>query len=196
MDGGRCALHGSVLFGNAERIEFEMPQCLLRVARFQGVDRTKFLDNRQFHGNAFTLLASAERFLRETLPIQRLLHGHVLAEPRRAGKSGCTFRRARHRGSSTSARNGGRNDQATNPGISWSQARGPLSQGVSIARSSGRADRDDHPGQTTQQEPALSPDAGGARIPEANPGIAISGRNRDRTRPSSSLRLGGVSKVA
>ena len=58
-----------VLFGNIERIEFEMPQCLLRVARFRGVDRTEFLDNRQFHGNAFTLLASAERFLRDTLPI-------------------------------------------------------------------------------------------------------------------------------
>ena len=57
------------LFGNAERIEFEMPQCLLRVARFRGTDRTEFLDNRQFHGNAFTLLASAERFLRNTLPI-------------------------------------------------------------------------------------------------------------------------------
>ncbi len=58
-----------VLFGKTERIEFEMPQCLLRVARFRGIDRTEFLDNRQFHGNAFVLLASAERFLRETLPI-------------------------------------------------------------------------------------------------------------------------------
>ena len=29
----------------------------------------EFLDNRQFNGNAFTLLASAERFLRDTLPI-------------------------------------------------------------------------------------------------------------------------------
>ena len=27
------------------------------------------LDNRQFNGNAFTLLANAERFLRDTLPI-------------------------------------------------------------------------------------------------------------------------------
>ena len=58
-----------VLFGGAERIEFDMPQCLLRVARFQGLDRTEFLDNRQFHGNAFVLLKAAERFLRETLPI-------------------------------------------------------------------------------------------------------------------------------
>ena len=58
-----------VLFGSAERIEFDMPQCLLRVARFRGTDRSEFLDNRQFRGNAFTLLRSAERFLRDTLPI-------------------------------------------------------------------------------------------------------------------------------
>ena len=59
----------TVLFGNAERLEFEMPQCLLRVARFRGFDRSEFLDNRQFNGNAFALLSSAERFLRDTLPI-------------------------------------------------------------------------------------------------------------------------------
>ena len=59
----------AVLFGSIERLEFEMPQCLLRVARFRGTDRMEFLDNRQFNGNAFTLLANVERFLRETLPI-------------------------------------------------------------------------------------------------------------------------------
>ena len=59
----------AVLFGNADRLEFEMPQCLLRVARFRGVDKMEFLDNRQFNGNAFALLAHAERFLRDTLPI-------------------------------------------------------------------------------------------------------------------------------
>ncbi len=58
-----------VLFGNAERLEFEMPQCLLRVARFRGTDRVEFLDNRQFNGNVFTLLTNAERFLRDNLPI-------------------------------------------------------------------------------------------------------------------------------
>ena len=67
-DGGLLRA-AAVLFGSGERLEFEMPQCLLRVARFKGVDRTEFLDNRQFNGNAFTLLAAAERFLRETLPI-------------------------------------------------------------------------------------------------------------------------------
>ena len=59
----------AVLFGKAERLECAMPQCLLRVARFRGLDRSEFLDNRQFIGNAFTLLESAERFLRDTLPI-------------------------------------------------------------------------------------------------------------------------------
>ena len=59
----------AVLFGSTERLEFEMPQCLLRVARFRGLDRMEFLDNRQFNGNAFALLVNAERFLRDTLPI-------------------------------------------------------------------------------------------------------------------------------
>ena len=59
----------TALFGSAERLELEMPQCLLRVARFPGINRSDFLDNRQFNGNAFALLANAERFLRETLPI-------------------------------------------------------------------------------------------------------------------------------
>ena len=59
----------AALFGKTERLECEMPQCLLRVAHFRGFDRSEFSDNRQFNGNAFTLLASAERFLRDTLPI-------------------------------------------------------------------------------------------------------------------------------
>ena len=59
----------AVLFGNSNRIELEMTQCKLKAARFRGVGRTEFLDNRQFYGNAFKLLADAERFLRDTLPI-------------------------------------------------------------------------------------------------------------------------------
>ncbi len=66
----------AALFGSTERLEFEMPQCLLRVARFRGLDRMEFLDNRQFNGNAFTLLANAERFLRDTLPIAGRFEPH------------------------------------------------------------------------------------------------------------------------
>ena len=59
-----------VLFGKSERVSAEYPQCMLRVARFDGTSRTdEFLDNRQVHGNAFSLLDSAVRFFREYLPI-------------------------------------------------------------------------------------------------------------------------------
>ena len=58
-----------VLFGKTDRVEVEMPQCLLRVARFRGVDRAEFLDNRQFRDNAFGLLLRAERFMRDNLPV-------------------------------------------------------------------------------------------------------------------------------
>ena len=69
MRDGMLFRAAAALFGKRERLECDMPQCLLRVARFRGVDRSEFLDNRQFNGNAFVLLASAERFLRDTLPI-------------------------------------------------------------------------------------------------------------------------------
>jgi ATP-dependent DNA helicase RecG len=57
------------LFGHAEHLAAEMPQCLLRLAKFRGTDKTEFVDNRQFHGNIFEAIASAERFLRESLPV-------------------------------------------------------------------------------------------------------------------------------
>lgn len=66
---GQMLRAAAVLFGNRERLEAELPQCLLRVAKFKGVDKTEFLDNRQYHGHAFALLASANSFLRENLPI-------------------------------------------------------------------------------------------------------------------------------
>lgn len=67
-----------VLFGRPERLATEVPQCLLRVARFAGTDKTEFLDNRQFRGNAFELLPAAERFLREHVPVAgRVVPGHL-----------------------------------------------------------------------------------------------------------------------
>ncbi len=69
----------AALFGKTERLECDMPQCLLRAARFRGLDRAEFLDNRQFHGNAFSLLASAERFLRDTLPIASRFESGLIA---------------------------------------------------------------------------------------------------------------------
>ena len=67
---GRLLRAAVVLFGRSERVGAEYPQCMLRVAKFDGTSRTdEFLDNRQVHGNAFSLLGSAERFFRENLPI-------------------------------------------------------------------------------------------------------------------------------
>ena len=68
--GDRLLRAAVVLFGRSARAGAEYPQCMLRVARFRGTARTdEFLDNRQFHGNAFELLRQAERFFQENLPI-------------------------------------------------------------------------------------------------------------------------------
>jgi len=69
IQGGNILRAAAVLFGKVEFLETAMPQCLLRVARFRGTDRSEFLDNRQFIGNAFSLLESAMRFLLDTIPI-------------------------------------------------------------------------------------------------------------------------------
>lgn len=39
----------AVLFGKHERMEY--PQCLLRLARFKGTDKTVFMDSQRIHGN-------------------------------------------------------------------------------------------------------------------------------------------------
>lgn len=77
MKDGQILRAAVVLFGRAERIETELPQGLLRVARFRGKDKNEFLDNRQFHGNAFDLLLKAERFLRENLPVAGRIQPNV-----------------------------------------------------------------------------------------------------------------------
>jgi ATP-dependent DNA helicase RecG len=63
------------LFGKREKIERDYPQCCIKLAKFKGTDKSEFLDNRQFYGNAFDLLLKAERFLSESLPIA----GRVIA---------------------------------------------------------------------------------------------------------------------
>ncbi len=56
-----------VLFGT--RFMPDFPQCQLRMARFRGVDKSEFLDQRQIEGHAFTLLGEAMLFLRRHLPV-------------------------------------------------------------------------------------------------------------------------------
>jgi len=56
-----------VLFGR--RFLPYYPQCQLRLARFKGVDKSEFMDQRQIEGHAFGLLDEAMTFLRRHLPV-------------------------------------------------------------------------------------------------------------------------------
>ena len=72
-----CLNHAAVvLFGT--RFSPEYPQCQLRLARFRGVDKSEFLDNKQVEGNAFRLFEEAMLFLRRHLPVAgRILPGVI-----------------------------------------------------------------------------------------------------------------------
>ena len=47
----------------------DFPQFHLRMARFRGSSKAEFIDSRQIHGNAFTLLREAILFLERHLPV-------------------------------------------------------------------------------------------------------------------------------
>ena len=56
-----------VLFG--KHPENKYPQCLLRLARFRGIDNSDFIDNKQVSGNVFKLLSTALAFANTYLPV-------------------------------------------------------------------------------------------------------------------------------
>jgi ATP-dependent DNA helicase RecG len=56
-----------VLFGTHFMPDY--PQCQLRMARFRGVNKSEFLDQRQIEGHAFSLLEEAMLFLQRHLPV-------------------------------------------------------------------------------------------------------------------------------
>lgn len=71
---GRILNGAAVLFGT--RFLPYYPQCQLRLARFKGIDKSEFLDQRQFEGHAFQLLDEGMLFLRRHLPVAgRILPG-------------------------------------------------------------------------------------------------------------------------
>jgi ATP-dependent DNA helicase RecG len=69
LDGGTLLNGAVVLFGRSEALPIRYPQCVLRLARFRGVKANEFLDNRQEIGNIFELLAHADRFLLDHVPV-------------------------------------------------------------------------------------------------------------------------------
>ena len=56
-----------VLFARNDPSQY--PQCQLRLARFRGIEKNEFLDQRQLNGNAFVLLGEAVQFLNRHLPV-------------------------------------------------------------------------------------------------------------------------------
>ena len=58
-----------VLFSKREKLLPHYIQCSLKVARFRGIDKTEFIDNKQIQGNAFEIFKRAQMFLQEHLPI-------------------------------------------------------------------------------------------------------------------------------
>jgi len=69
IENGELLNAAVILFGKPDALLPGYPQCLLRMARFRGVDKTEFVDSRHEVGNAFELLGRAQRFLRDHLPV-------------------------------------------------------------------------------------------------------------------------------
>ena len=67
MADGKVLNAAVVLFG--KKILPEFTQCNLRLARFKGIDKSEFLDQKQFFGNAFLLLEEIMFFLTRHLPV-------------------------------------------------------------------------------------------------------------------------------
>lgn len=67
MDGEKIFNAAVVLFGS--ELQSYYPQCKVRLARFRGLDKDEFLDNRQIVGHAFKLLDEATAFVLRHLPV-------------------------------------------------------------------------------------------------------------------------------
>ncbi len=64
---GKLLRAAVVLFGKTFLPDY--PQCELRMARFRGVDKIEFLDQRHLRGSAFKLLEEAELFCQRHFPL-------------------------------------------------------------------------------------------------------------------------------
>ncbi|WP_076790885.1 ATP-binding protein [Chlorobium sp. KB01] len=79
VNGEQLSRAAIALFCKDEVALPEFPQFNLRVARFKGTTRDEFLDNRQYTGNAFTLMRRAERFMIDWLPVaSKIVSGQMV----------------------------------------------------------------------------------------------------------------------
>jgi ATP-dependent DNA helicase RecG len=69
MHEGNLLRAGVVLLGHEDAFQPRFPQCVLKLARFKGTTQDEFIDNKQEYGNAFALLARAQKFVNDYAPI-------------------------------------------------------------------------------------------------------------------------------
>ena len=80
-----------VLFGKTFMPDY--PQCELRMARFRGLDKTEFLDQRVVRGPAFKLLEEAELFCQRHFPLPgKVVSGKTAAGRHAPDSTGCHAR--------------------------------------------------------------------------------------------------------
>ena len=77
MKNGRIFNGAAVLFGK-DFVDY--PQCYLRMARFDGVDKREFVDSRNVQGNLFTLANEAVAFCFKHLNLRGRTHGRILRD--------------------------------------------------------------------------------------------------------------------
>jgi len=66
----------AIVFGKEEGPGYPMGS--IRLARFRGITKQEFRDNRQFEGNAFALLKHADKFLDDYIPIaSKIVEGQM-----------------------------------------------------------------------------------------------------------------------
>lgn len=76
MEGSTVRRAAVVLFG--KRFLPDYPQCELRMARFRGLDKTEFLDQKDLRGPALKLLEEAELFCQRHFPLPgRIVPGRL-----------------------------------------------------------------------------------------------------------------------
>ena len=77
MKNGRIFNGAAVLFGK-DFVDY--PQCYLRMARFEGIDKREFVDSRNVQGNLFTLANEAVAFCFKHLNLRGKTHGRILRD--------------------------------------------------------------------------------------------------------------------
>ncbi|MGI6313022.1 MAG: ATP-dependent DNA helicase RecG [Clostridiales bacterium] len=87
---GKLKNAAAVLFGKELS---DYPQCLLRMARFKGINKEEFIDNQQEHGNIFKLLDVAMAFFFKHLSLsgktEKLYRDEELSIPYKALRECC-----------------------------------------------------------------------------------------------------------